>query len=633
LGWLAIMAICGFCQLNAAEVFVIQVLDDATGRGVPLVQLRTVNKIVYWTDSNGIIAFDEPGLMDKEVYFHVESPGYEMPADGFGYRGVKLTTKTGKKAEIRLKRINIAERLYRVTGQGIYRDSVIAGIKPPLQKPLIDGLVMGQDTVIVTPYRGKLYWFWGDTDKISYPLGHFGAAGATSELPSNGGLNPSVGINLKYFVDSTGFSKPTCVEPNTGLHWIQALFTVPDKNGKERLLARVAIHKDIHSVLEWRLLEFNDEKEQFETIQRWDLHDHHESAHPFRASVHGTNYFFLFPDYRIPATYEGFKNLGDYEAFTCLKGDGKWQNSETQVDRNADHSLRYSWKKGADCHHNLSALIKANQLKPEETWSCLLDIDSGKPLTHPFSTVAWNEYRHRWIAFFPDQPGEVWFAEADTPLGPWGYAKRIVTHGNYNFYNIAHHDFFNQDGGQIVYFEGTYTATFSSAKMETPRYDYNQLMYRMALDDKRLELPIAIYAVETKPGQTKYLTRDAIFTQGLQDRATNAVWFALPPEAHTSNGIPVYIDSTGNRLSTHPQLSEKPQFLGLKLDQTNCPTTKVLWRYHKSQGGEVYSIETTAPKDCATAGEPICRVWRPAGVTTFVDWKIKPVNTSTPPQN
>ncbi|PYJ98700.1 MAG: hypothetical protein DME23_11355 [Verrucomicrobia bacterium] len=45
------------------DLFKITVLDDQTGRGVPLVELRTVNNISLWTDSNGIIAFDEPGLM------------------------------------------------------------------------------------------------------------------------------------------------------------------------------------------------------------------------------------------------------------------------------------------------------------------------------------------------------------------------------------------------------------------------------------------------------------------------------------------------------------------------------------------------------------------------------------------
>src|SRR6185369_12029556 len=77
------------------DYFKIAVVDEQTGRGVPLVELRTVNNIALWTDSNGIVAFDEPGLMEQEVYFHVKSHGYEYPKDGFDNRGVKLKSSKG----------------------------------------------------------------------------------------------------------------------------------------------------------------------------------------------------------------------------------------------------------------------------------------------------------------------------------------------------------------------------------------------------------------------------------------------------------------------------------------------------------------------------------------------------------
>lgn len=74
----------------AAELrpFRIEVVDRETGRGVPLVELRTVHQVRYVTDSNGIVAFDEPGLLGRKVFFHVKSHGYEYPRDGFGYRGL-----------------------------------------------------------------------------------------------------------------------------------------------------------------------------------------------------------------------------------------------------------------------------------------------------------------------------------------------------------------------------------------------------------------------------------------------------------------------------------------------------------------------------------------------------------------
>ena len=69
------------------QPFAIEVVDDQTGRGVPLVELRTVNEIRLRHRQPGVVAFDEPGLMGQTVFFHVKSHGYEFPKDGFGYRG------------------------------------------------------------------------------------------------------------------------------------------------------------------------------------------------------------------------------------------------------------------------------------------------------------------------------------------------------------------------------------------------------------------------------------------------------------------------------------------------------------------------------------------------------------------
>ena len=62
-------------------------MDGENRPGVPLVELRTVNQIRYFTDSNGIVAFDEPGLMNRKVFFSIASHGYEVEKDSFGYRG------------------------------------------------------------------------------------------------------------------------------------------------------------------------------------------------------------------------------------------------------------------------------------------------------------------------------------------------------------------------------------------------------------------------------------------------------------------------------------------------------------------------------------------------------------------
>ena len=85
--------------------------------------------------------------------------------------------------------------------------------------------------------------------------------------------------------------------------------------------------------------------------------------------------------------------------------------------------------------------------------------------------------------------GEVWYAEALTPLGPWTSGVKIVTHDKYSFYNPKQHPYFDEQEGRVIYFEGTYSHTFSGNEHPTPRYDYTQIMYRLDLADERLRLP------------------------------------------------------------------------------------------------------------------------------------------------
>src|SRR5882757_7416031 len=73
---------------DASRYFTIEVVDEQTGRGVPMVELQGTSGARYYTDSAGLIAFQEPGLMDRRVYFGVSAHGYEFAKDGFGIQGV-----------------------------------------------------------------------------------------------------------------------------------------------------------------------------------------------------------------------------------------------------------------------------------------------------------------------------------------------------------------------------------------------------------------------------------------------------------------------------------------------------------------------------------------------------------------
>ena len=107
-------------------------------------------------------------------------------------------------------------------------------------------------------------------------------------------------------------------------------------------------------------------------------------------------------------------------------------------------------------------------------------------------SVNWNEFRQKWIMIAEQMnagssfSGEIWYAEADSAVGPWRTARRIATHEKQSFYNPVHHPFLDQKEGRYIYFEGTYANTSGTHASPTPRYDYNQLMYRLDLSDPRL---------------------------------------------------------------------------------------------------------------------------------------------------
>ena len=135
--------------------------------------------------------------------------------------------------------------------------------------------------------------------------------------------------------------------------------------------------------------------------------------------------------------------------------------------------------------------IGAGLMKKEEARFQPTDVESGKVVQMHAGTVCWNDWRKKWVLICSEimgssMLGEIWYAEGDDPTGPWLKARKIVTHQKYSFYNPAQHPFFAQEGGRVVYFEGTYTAEFSGNENHTPRYDYNQVMYRLDLADERL---------------------------------------------------------------------------------------------------------------------------------------------------
>src|SRR5262249_28394817 len=416
---------------------------------------------------------------------------------GYAPMTVTLVAASGGRATIRISRLNVAERLYRVMGGGIYRDTLLLGEPAPIAAPGLDSRVFGQDSAQAVVYKGQVFWLWGDTTRPEFPLGSFRAAGAVSDLPARGGLSPDVGVNLKYFGDGNGFVAPMCPGANfpnppgfVGATPCYLVYpgVVKDSAGNERLYAKYYLPGPDEA----GLAPFNDTTHAFDKVMTFTpgmpltLQEHPErvkhGAAEFLYYVERSGNGFQWAEsasaVRIGATEVKMQDPTTWEGFTALR-----QGTDDELAFDSDGTLNYDWRAGTRViDGNTGNIYNGGPIPADQR----LFGHAREPLTgaafQPFNvSTAWNPYRKRYVQtvleeFGTSVLGEMWFNEADTPMGPWVYGRKIVTHDNYTFYNPRLHGFFNQQAGRFIFFEGTYT-TFLSAAEPTPRSDYNPLMY------------------------------------------------------------------------------------------------------------------------------------------------------------
>jgi hypothetical protein len=212
-----------------------------------------------------------------------------------------------------------------------------------------------------------------------------------------------------------------------------------------------------------------------------------------------------------------------------------------------------------------------------------------------------------------------------------------LTHGEYNFYNPTQHRFFDQESGRLIYFEGTYTDSFSGARVQTPRYDYNQIMYRLALDDARLRLPVAIYRVRNPDGRLKLMLRNQVDASSAWARVEKVAWFALPSSSQGPDCVPLYAKDAEQTALTlaRPRSDATALCSGFPLvdnagpppspSERHSPALVVLQEYRRADnGGLEYSTDAQPPPRCLPDGRPLCRVWRVPGSVLTLDWQAKP---------
>jgi hypothetical protein len=248
-------------------------------------------------------------------------------------------------------------------------------------------------------------------------------------------------------------------------------------------------------------------------------------------------------------------------------------------------------------------------------------------------SVYWNTFKKRWVMiavelFGSSMLGEVWYALADTPTGPWVYARKIVTHDDYSFYNPKQHPMFDRQNGRVVFFEGTYTSTFSGNKDPTPRYDYNQVMYQLDLADPRLALPVAIHAVSTASSRFR-LAPATVMPENVVAReiaffAPDQPGLASVPlrESRDRNGdhrLIVAAGADGPESARGGDGADPPLFyvVPVKADKPP-PGTVLLYEFRQTSGpSRYYSVADDPRPGYERAPEPIGRVWKNPGRENF----------------
>lgn len=423
----------------------IEVVDQENGWPVPLAELTTVHHEKWVTDNAGVAAIDSPGLFGREVWFHIRSHGYKIKADGFGMRGKRIQVEPGGTVRIEIERVNIAKRIGRLTGVGLFSESQKMGDHLDWQ----DGPVVGCDSVQTAVHNGRLQWLWGDTSLANYPLGEFHSTGATTDLKPLQSFEPPLKMKLDYFVNDQGRVRGIAPMEGPGPTWVFGHISLPDAKGESQLVAAYSKIRPPLSAYERGLCVWDEGREAFRHVRTVWREGDPEALFPDGQASYWTDkegkrwvvFGNPFPKLKMPATFEA------------------WQDSSTWI-----------------------------KLEPQKK----VITTEGQEIVPHTGHIVWNEHRQRWVAIFmqtfakESNFGEIWYAEADQPTGPWGPAVKIITHDNYTFYNPRIHPEFTEAGSPILIFEGTYTEQFTNKAAPTPRYDYNQILYRLDLDDPKL---------------------------------------------------------------------------------------------------------------------------------------------------
>ena len=274
--------------------------------------------------------------------------------------------------------------------------------------------------------------------------------GATTGLQPLDSFHPPIKLRYNYFTGDRGTPRNVAQMPGDGPTWLGGYVSLPDRDGRRRLVATYSKIRPPLTEYETGLCVWNEDTSQFEKHSvLWK-----KTADAPKPPVAPHGHPVLWED----DAGEEFVLFGDpFPALRCPARFEAWSNPD-------------AWE----------------QLHPQTS---VPTVDAAQEIRPHRGAITWNAFRKKWVTVFTQlygessSLGEIWYAEADSPTGPWGGAIKVVTHNRYTFYNPQLHAEFTDSDSPILLFEATYTHTFSKTSIATPRHDYNQVLYRLDLDE------------------------------------------------------------------------------------------------------------------------------------------------------
>ncbi len=277
-------------------------------------------------------------------------------------------------------------------------------------------------------YRGKLRWFWGDTNRLSYPLGIYRMAGATSEIPAaNADLRQP--IRLNYFVDKTGFARNMAELPDPkGVVWLDGVAVVPNESGTEKMVARYQRRNGLAELYDQGMMIYDDQADLLRVQHRSAIRTIGGCSMLSRSPCTKTVVDWLmfgnpFPVTRVRKNLKHVLDLEQYESWSCMKPGDDPKTAKPL--RDPSGKLDYAWRKGPPVTQQVEKRwLSEGVIKPTETRYMPVDIQArNRRIELHNGNTRWNSHLKKWVTI----AGELNLSSANPSiLGRSGWPSRRI---------------------------------------------------------------------------------------------------------------------------------------------------------------------------------------------------------------